>query len=229
MSRPSFMTSFTVAPRNSESALQRFRVADTMTHMTPGTEHVPAVGRAEIHRVLVPRDHIARRVRELADEIVAAYEGKELTIVVVLTGALTFTADLIRQLPIPLRIEPVSVCSYLGAATRPHEVKFRLPLPSDLQGCDVLIVDDIFDSGQTMGVLVAAARQAGARDVKRCALLRKARPDLPDRDDNLDFYGFDIPDVFVVGYGLDYNGYFRNMPDVAVLKIHSDSTREDAT
>ena len=181
-----------------------------------------------MQRVLVPRDHIARRVHELAGELIVEYEGRELTIVVVLTGALTFTADLIRALPLPLRIEPVSVSSYTGAATRPHEATFRLPLPSDMQGRDVLIVDDIFDSGQTMDILSAAARAAGARDVKRCALLRKARPDLPGRGE-LDYYGFDIPDEFVVGYGLDYNGYFRNLPDVAVLRIHAEETREEAT
>lgn len=192
-----------------------------MGGMSRSPDNTPSSPEAEIQRVLVPRDRIARRVRELADELIDAYEDGELTIVVVLTGALTFAADLIRLLPMPLRIEPVSVNSYPGQATRNHEARFRLPLPADLEGRDVLIVDDIFDSGQTMATLVEAARTAGARDVKRCALLRKARADLPDRDDHLDFYGFDIPDEFVVGYGLDYNGYFRNLPDVSVLKLHA--------
>jgi hypoxanthine phosphoribosyltransferase len=207
-----------------ESALHSFCVADTMEGMMRSTDNIPSSPHAELQRVLIPRDHIARRVRELADELIVAYEEKELTIVFVLTGALTFTADLIRLLPIRLRIEPVSVSSYTGTSTRPHQATFRLPLPENLQGRDVLIVDDIFDSGQTMAILVAAVRAAGARDVKRCALLRKARPDLPDQDDGLDFYGFDIPDEFVVGYGLDYNGYFRNLPDVSVLRISSEKT-----
>jgi hypoxanthine phosphoribosyltransferase len=192
-----------------------------MDGMTRSSQNTPSIPGAEIQRVLVPRDHIARRVRDLSGELVVAYEDRELTIVVVLTGALMFTADLIRALSMPLRIEPVSVNSYPGTATRNQEAKFRLPLPTNLQGRDVLIVDDIFDSGQTMAILVAAARDAGARDVKRCALLRKARPDLPDREEGLNFYGFDIPDEFVVGYGLDYNGYFRNLPDISVLRIHA--------
>jgi hypoxanthine phosphoribosyltransferase len=89
----------------------------------------------------------------------------------------------------------------------------------------VLIVDDIFDSGQTMSVLVSTAQAAGARDVKRCALLRKSRPDLPCRGE-LEYFGFDIPDEFVVGYGLDFDGYFRNLPDIGVLAVHS---REEAS
>ncbi len=181
---------------------------------------------AEIQRVLVPRDHIARRVWEIAHQLIAEYEDRELTVVMVLTGALTFTADLIRALPLPMRIEPVSVSSYTGSATRPGEAAFRLPMPGDIEGRSVLIVDDIFDSGQTMELLAAEAWQAGAKDVKRCALLRKARPDLPQRGP-VDYYGFDIPDVFVVGYGLDFDGYYRNLPDICVLRIHE--PQEDAS
>lgn len=181
---------------------------------------------AKVRRVLISRNDIARRVRQLAAELIAEYEGRELTMVAVLTGAMPFTADLIRLLPMPLRIEPVWVRSYPGTATRNHPATFRLPPPEDMKGRDVLIVDDIFDSGQTMAMLLDAVVAAGARDVKRCALLRKSRPDLPDRGP-LEYCGFDIPDEFVVGYGLDYDGYFRNLPDIGVLEIDSMGARKE--
>lgn len=179
---------------------------------------------ADVGRVLVGRQRIARRVKQLAAELTATHEGKELTILVVLTGALTFVADLIRHLPLRLRIEPVSVQSYPGSAVRAAPARFRLPLPRTLRGRDVLIVDDIFDSGRTMALLVEAVRRAGAKSVRTCALLRKKRPDLPDRGEP-DYFGFDIPDEFVVGYGLDFNGYYRNLPDIGVLRKHR---REDS-
>ncbi|MBN1553968.1 MAG: hypoxanthine phosphoribosyltransferase [Phycisphaerae bacterium] len=191
--------------------------------MTRNFQPTPSLPHGRVHHVLVSREQIARRVAELAGEITSVYEGRELTIVVVLTGALTFTADLIRRLPLPLRIEPVAVSSYTGEATRPKKGEFRLPLPEELRNRDVLIVDDIFDSGQTMAILVESAYGAGARDVKRCVLLRKDRPDLADRGE-VDYFGFDIPDEFVVGYGLDFNGYYRNLPDIGVLQIHAEDS-----
>lgn len=170
----------------------------------------------ELASVLVTRQQIAERVAQLAQELAEFYQGREVTIVQVLTGALIFVADLVRQMPLPLRIESVSVSSYRGTNTRPGQARFRLPPPEDLSGRDVLIVDDIYNSGQTMAVLIDAINQTRPASLRQCVLLQKDRPDLPARP-GVDFVGFDIPDEFVVGYGLDYDGLYRNLPDIGVL------------
>lgn len=181
-----------------------------------------------IARVLVPRDRIAQRVAELAGEITAFYKDKEITIVMVLTGALMLVADLVRHLDLPVRIEPVSVSSYPGQATRSQGPSFRLPPEKNLAGRDVLIVDDIYDSGLTMGFLTQAVTDAGATSVRSCVLLNKDRPDLETRPASPHFVGFDIPDAFVVGYGLDFDDLHRNLPDICVLAQHAEEGPDDA-
>ncbi len=173
----------------------------------------------ELARVLLTSDQIASRVEELAGELAEVYRGQEVTIVQVLTGALVFVADLVRRLPLAVRIESVSVSSYHGTETRAGLAQLKLPPPEDLGGRDVLVVDDIYDSGQTMSILDKALERIAPASVRRCVLLKKDRPDLPDRPD-VDFVGFDIPDEFVVGYGLDFNGLYRNLPMIGVLAEH---------
>jgi len=176
-------------------------------------------------RVLVPRDRISARVAELADAIAACYRGREVTILAVLTGAVIFLADLMRQLPLAMRIELVSVSSYPGTATASQGVNFRTQLP-DLTGKDVLIVDDILDTGRTIAALIRAVRDAGADSVRTCVLLRKlfakgsAEASGGDGRGAPDFVGFDIDDEFVVGYGLDFDNLYRNLPDLCVLDRH---------
>jgi hypoxanthine phosphoribosyltransferase len=177
------------------------------------SEHRPAT---EPGRVVVARDDIARRVGELADEIANCYDGKELTILAVLTGALIFLADLIRRMPVMMRVDLVSVSSYPGAATASHGPQVTTGWTVDLAGRHVLIVDDVLDSGRTLGMLRAAVAEAGAADVRTCVLLRKERSDLPDRL-QAEFVGFDVPDEFLVGYGLDHDSLYRNLPDVRAI------------
>jgi hypoxanthine phosphoribosyltransferase len=167
--------------------------------------------------VIVPRDRIARRVEELARRIADSYPAGELTILGVMTGSLVFLADLIRCLPLRLRLSMVSVRSYPGTATRSKGPQFTMPLPSDLTGRHVLIVDDILDSGQTLGTLRDAVAARNPASLRTCVLLRKVRP---GRDETAlaDFVGFDVADEFVVGYGLDYDDLYRNLPDICVLK-----------
>jgi hypoxanthine phosphoribosyltransferase len=169
------------------------------------------------HRLLLPSDRIAERVAQLADEIAACYADGDLTIVGVLTGAIVFLADLIRRLPVSFRLDMTWVRSYPGTATTSQGVQVLLPTGTDLTERDVLIVDDILDSGRTLSALIDRARSAGARSVRTCVLLRKDRPDLPDRLAP-DFAGFDVPDEFVVGFGLDWDGRYRNLPDICVLE-----------
>jgi len=173
-----------------------------------------------VGEVLVSREAIARRVTELGREITAAYAGRELTIVAVLTGSLVFLADLIRNIPGRVRICPVFVSSYPGASTAPAGRPRLGPMPELPAGCDVLIVDDILDTGQTLAVLIDhCRRQAGS--VRTCVLLSKTRHRKQNRKISVaveaDFVGFDIGEEFVVGYGLDYDNLYRNLPDIRVL------------
>ena len=170
-----------------------------------------------IDRVLVPRERIAARVRELARQLADEYEGAELTIIAVLTGSLIFLADLVRSMPLMMRLDVVSVSSYPGASVRSQGPQLRLAPAVDLAGRDVLIVDDILDSGQTLRLLVEAIERQNPASLRTCVLLRKLRPDITDRVE-ADWAGFDVPDEFVIGYGLDHDHLYRNLPDICVLK-----------
>ena len=172
-----------------------------------------------IDSILIDRDSIADRVEQLGADLVAdlrpvAREGR-LMVLPVMTGSLFFTADLVRHLPMPFRIQPVTMSSYPGTATTSQGIQEMSALPDGLAGMTVLIVDDILDSGRTLDHLRGKLIEAGAADVRFCVLLRKdvARAETVD----CHYVGFDIPDAFVVGYGLDFDGLYRNVPDIAVL------------
>jgi hypoxanthine phosphoribosyltransferase len=171
---------------------------------------------AELGPVVIARDRIAARVGTLADEIAACYGQAELTVLVVLTGAVVFVADLVRRLPMRVRQEAVRVRSYPGRATRSQGPTFLLPPSADLVGRDVLIVDDILDSGRTLAALGKAVSARRPASLRTCVLLQKRRADLPGRP-RADFVGFEIGDEFVVGYGLDYDNRYRDLPDIRVL------------
>jgi hypoxanthine phosphoribosyltransferase len=174
---------------------------------------------ADIERVLLAPDAIERRVGELAARISADRTGDDdrgLVLVPVLTGAFMFLADLVRHLPERIRIEVVTVSSYPGAATVSKGAALVGVLPRELEGRDVLILDDILDSGQTLGLLQDEIATRRPRSVRTCVFLRKACPRI--REVTCDYVGFDIPDEFVVGYGLDYDGFYRNLPYVGILK-----------
>lgn len=183
----------------------------------------------DIARILIDRQAIAQRLDELGREIEADFKQRadrvngvrprpQITLVPILTGSVIFLADLMRRLPMMMQIELISVSSYPGTSTvaRQGHIRHDLSrLPASLAGHHVLVIDDIFDSGQTLRLVTDALRERQPATLKTCVLLRKQRPDVPAFE--LDYAGFDIPDEFVVGYGLDYNGYYRNLPDIAVL------------
>jgi hypoxanthine phosphoribosyltransferase len=173
--------------------------------------------RGGVGDVLVSRQAIAQRVAELGREIATVYEGQELTVVAVLSGALVFLADLIRHIPGPVRIVPVVVHSYLGASMTPA-CKPRLgSLPELPASSDVLIVDDILDTGQTLAALAAHCREQ-ADSVRICVLLGRKQNFEKSPVVRADFVGFDIGKEFVVGYGMDYDGLYRNLPDIRILR-----------
>lgn len=171
----------------------------------------------EIAGVLIPRTRIARRVEHLARSIAASYPDGDLTILAVLTGSVVFLADLIRLLPLRLRLDAARAKSYPGQATSSHGPSIVVDPEANFQGRHVLIVDDILDSGQTIKLLRERVLSASPASVRTCVLLSKRRDDLPGRVE-ADFVGFDIEDQFVVGYGLDYGDLYRNLPDICLLR-----------
>jgi hypoxanthine phosphoribosyltransferase len=175
--------------------------------------------RLDLDRILIPRDRIARRVSGLAREIEETYlnNGDDaLTLVTVLSGSLIFLADLIRELPLRMKIGLIAVSSYRGPAIRSGGSKLLTELNADVNGRHVLLIDDILDTGGTLRMVRERVVQAGAKSIRICVLLRKPSKAPPDLV--ADFVGFDIEDAFVVGYGLDYNDHYRNLPDIGVLR-----------
>jgi hypoxanthine phosphoribosyltransferase len=188
---------------------------------------------SDIKQVLLDRRRIAFRVEEVARQIAADLtaeapavagpaEGRgprEITLVPILTGSIIFVADLIRHLPLRMKIRLVSISSYAGATTQSKGAQVQSTLtnlPDSFAGAHVLLMDDILDSGRTLRVamdLIGAKRPATLRT---CVLLRKQRPEALSFP--VDYVCFDIPDDFVVGYGLDYNDYYRNLPDIVTLR-----------
>lgn len=176
----------------------------------------------DIDRVLISGAQIADRVRELAEAITRDHsppnvDGEaEVTIVPILTGALVFAADLIRAIPLPIKINLMTVSSYPGQTTTSQGVSILQRQLQDVAGRHVVLVDDILDSGRTLAATVPLLREAGAASVKTCVLLQKQLPAPPAL--SADYVGFEIPAEFVVGYGLDYDALYRNLPDLVVLK-----------
>jgi hypoxanthine phosphoribosyltransferase len=169
----------------------------------------------EVSRVLISEQQLARRVRQLSRKIERDFAGRDLVIVALLNGTVLFLSDLIRHLNLPLRLDFIGVSSY-GAGTESGELVFTKQLRLDVRGRDVLVVDDILDTGRTLKRVLAVLREQHPRRIKVCVLLeKKARRVEKVR---ADYVGFQIPDAFVVGYGLDYAERYRNLPFVGVLK-----------
>jgi hypoxanthine phosphoribosyltransferase len=167
-------------------------------------------------RVLLSESQIAACVTRLADEIGTFYADRPLTLIGVLTGSVVLVADLIRQLDLPLRVGLVQARSYRGAMTTPTELYINIDLLPDIAGRDVLLLDDIFDTGQTLATLSRQLHGMGARTVRSAVLLfKQGRQQVSYRPEHV---GFEIPNEFVVGYGLDYQDAFRHLPYVAVLE-----------
>jgi hypoxanthine phosphoribosyltransferase len=177
----------------------------------------------DLEKILIPKDRIAARVHAMAEEIardltrvVGEEGGEKVVLVSVLTGSIVFVADLIRQLPLKLSLGLVAVSSYPGTSMESKGAMMRSELPQNLQDKHVLVVDDILDSGQTLEVLERLILEQKPASLRLCVLLRK--PGKARFPIKADYVGFDIPDEFVVGYGLDYDGFYRNFPEIATLR-----------
>jgi hypoxanthine phosphoribosyltransferase len=173
---------------------------------------------ADLTEVLVTEQQIRDKLAELSRRIEADYAGRDLLLVGVLKGAVMVMADLARELRSHVTMDWMAVSSYGAGTQSSGVVKILKDLDSDLSGRDVLIVEDIIDSGLTLSWLLGNLRSRGAASIEICALLRK--PDAAKVEVDVKYLGFDIPNQFVVGYGLDFAEKYRNLRDVAILAPH---------
>ncbi|MDA2929959.1 hypoxanthine phosphoribosyltransferase [Acidobacteria bacterium AH-259-O06] len=175
------------------------------------TEKVPD----EVGEILIDERQIQKRVAELGGAITRDYQGKNPLLIAVLRGAAIFYADLIRHIDLKLRIDFISVSSY-GAATRScGEVQLLKDVESSIRAVDVILVEDIIDSGLTVDYLLRNLRNRGPASLRTCTFLSK--PSRRQVQVQIDYVGFEVPDRFLVGYGLDHNQKYRNLPFIAVL------------
>ncbi|MFA7637408.1 MAG: hypoxanthine phosphoribosyltransferase [Monoglobales bacterium] len=171
---------------------------------------------SDIKTILLTREQLAKRVKELAQKISEDYRNKDCVLVSVLKGSFIFYADLVREIDFHTTINFLRVSSYGSGATSSAKITFKYPLDSKVEGKHVLVIEDIIDSGNTYVFLKKYFKDQGALSVSMCALLDK--PERREVDISAEYVGFEIPNEFVVGYGLDYDEKYRNLPYIGVLK-----------
>ena len=170
----------------------------------------------DLKSVFYTKEQLAKRVEELGAEIMRDYEGKVPLIVGILKGASMFTMDLVRTVNMPIQLDFMAVSSYGTGTVSSGEVKIRKDIESDIKGRHVIICEDIIDSGNTMKRLLEILKQRNPASLKLCALLSK--PARREVEVKIDYCGWEVPDEFLVGYGLDYAERYRNLPCIGVLK-----------
>ena len=170
----------------------------------------------DIQEVLFSKEYLDQTVRELGSRISRDYEGKNLLLVSVLKGSVVFMADLMRAITIPARIDFMATSSYGSGVKTSGVVKIVKDLDLELKGYDILIVEDILDSGKTLSYLMELLQARGPKSIQICTLFDK--PDRREVEVRPTYVGAQIPDAFIVGYGLDYDEKYRNLPFVGVLK-----------
>jgi hypoxanthine phosphoribosyltransferase len=171
---------------------------------------------SDIERVLFDGPAIHKRLDEMAAQITSDYPNREVAVIAILTGSLMFVSDLLRRIPLPLRLDCLGVASYQGKATTSGDVIFKELAVPDVAGRDVLILDDILDTGNTLASVRKRVETAKPRSIRVCVLLSKRKQRA--RDVHAEYVGFEIDDEFVVGYGLDFRERYRNLPYVGVLR-----------
>ncbi len=172
----------------------------------------------DIERVLYSEEEIQTRIGEMAKQIEKDYADKRPMVISVLTGAILFTVDLLEKADIYTTLDFIDVSSYFGAAESSGRVELVRDLKSDVKGKDILICEDIIDSGRTLQYLVDLLKKRGAKSIKVATMLDKPAGRDKDVTVEADYAGFLVPNEFLVGYGLDYDGYYRNLPYVGILK-----------
>jgi len=183
--------------------------------MLPGTASLKQTGGRELKRIVFDEETIARRVRELGQEITAAYPDGELLVLGLLKGSFIFLSDLVRRIERPLQVDFLVAASYGADTISSGNVRLLYDPETELRGKHILLVEDIVDTGKTLNRMVSLLRERGPRSLEICALLHKHLA--PHLELEPAFVGFDAPRVFLVGYGLDHAENFRHLPYVASL------------
>lgn len=167
-------------------------------------------------KTLINEEKLHKRIEEIASQVEKEYKNKEITLICILKGSVFFTIDLAKQINGDVRLEFIRVSSYGEGTESTGEIKMKLDLKDSIQGKDVIVVEDIIDTGRTLSYLIEYLKMKKPNSVKLCALLDK--PDRRIQQVNVDYTGFQIPDKFVVGYGLDCNEKYRNLPYIAYIE-----------
>lgn len=170
----------------------------------------------DIQEVLFTQEELEKRVRELAAQITADYQGKEIILISVLRGSFVFMADLCRSIDLDCTVDFMAVSSYGGGTSSTGQVQITKDLSGDISGKHVIVVEDILDSGNTLSYLLKLLEQRKPASIRLCTLLDK--PERRTKPVEVSYSGFAIPDAFVVGYGLDYAEKYRNLPYIGILK-----------
>ena len=170
----------------------------------------------DVERILFTQEELARRVGELGERITADYAGKEVAVASVLRGSYIFMADLTRAIQLPITVDFMAVSSYGKGTVSSGQVQITKDLSEDITGQHLLVVEDILDSGNTLSYLLEILWARRPASIRLCTLLDK--PERRSKPITADYVGFSIPDAFVVGYGLDYDEKYRNLPYIGILK-----------
>lgn len=166
--------------------------------------------------VLIEEKKLQDRIQQLAEQITKEYKDKEITLICILKGSTFFTVDLSKKIDNPLKIEFIQVSSYNDSTESSGKVVMKLDLKESIEGKDIVVVEDIIDTGRTLSYLIEYLRGKNPASIKLCTLLDK--PERRIYDVKVDYVGFEIPDKFVVGYGLDFDEHYRNLPYIAYIE-----------
>ena len=167
--------------------------------------------------VLISEDELSKRIAELGEQINADYEGKEVTLICILKGSIFFTCELAKRISVPVTIDFIQASSYGSGTSSSGVVKIKKDLDESIEGKNVIIIEDIIDSGNTLSRLLPLLKERNPESLEVCTLLDK--PERREVEVDVKYNGFNIPDEFVVGYGLDYDPKYRNLPFIGVLHL----------
>lgn len=167
-------------------------------------------------KTLIDEQTLQKRIQEMADQIKKDYEGKQITFICILKGSVFFTVDLAKRTDADVRLEFIRVSSYGGDTCSSGEIKMKLDLKDTIRGKDVIVIEDIIDTGRTLKYLIEYLELKKPKSLKLCTLLNKEARRVCDV--KVDYIGFDIPDEFVIGYGLDYDEKYRNLPYIGYFE-----------
>lgn len=167
--------------------------------------------------VLISEDQIQKRVAELAEQISREFEGETVKLICILKGSIFFTCELAKRITVPVMLDFIQVSSYGSGTKSSGTVRIKKDLDETIEGDNVIVVEDIIDSGNTLSKLIPMLKERKPKELRVCTLLDK--PDRREVPVKVDYNGFDIPDEFVVGFGLDYDQHYRNLPYVGVLHM----------